>query len=171
MKNLTWRSEKTFVQPSPIQGVGLFARESFTKNEIVAIKGGYIIDYDTWKTMESELGCAYVQVSDDFFIAPINKDNRDGALLCTNHSCDPNVAIQGQIVLVAMRDINAGEELTHDWATMDHAPGFEMLCHCKSSCCRGYYRGEDWRREDLQEKYKGWFSWFIQRKIDALSNH
>ena len=25
--------------------------------------------------------------------------------------------------------------------------------------------------EDLQDKYKGWFCWFLQRKIDALSSN
>lgn len=35
-------------------------------------------------------------------------------MLYTNHSCEPNIAIQGQIVFVAMREIAAGEELTHD---------------------------------------------------------
>ena len=24
---------------------------------------------------------------------------------------------------------------------------------------------------ELQEKYKGWFCWFLQRKIDALASH
>jgi hypothetical protein len=28
-------------------------------------------------------------------------------MLFTNHSCDPNIALQGQIVFVAMRDIAA----------------------------------------------------------------
>lgn len=38
-------------------------------------------------------------------------------MLYTNHSCDPNIGLQGQIVFVAMRDIAAGEELTHDWGS------------------------------------------------------
>ena len=52
-------------------------------------------------------------------------------MLYTNHSCDPNLAIQGQIVLVAMRDIAPGEELTIDWATTDDGD-YEMECRCGS---------------------------------------
>jgi hypothetical protein len=27
--------------------------------------------------------------------------------------------------------------------------------------------GKDWMKKELQEKYAGWFCWFLQRKIDA----
>jgi len=33
-----------------------------------------------------------------------------------NHSCEPNVGILGQIIFVAMRNIDSGEELTIDYA-------------------------------------------------------
>jgi hypothetical protein len=29
--------------------------------------------------------------------------------------------------------------------------------------------GKDWMKPELQEKYAGWFCWFIQRKIDAAA--
>ena len=89
-------------------------------------------------------------------------------MLYINHCCDPNVAIQGQIVFVAMRDIGVNEELTHDWATTDDLD-YEMRCNCGSPNCRGTISGKDWMRKDLQDKYKGWFCWFLQRKIDELS--
>ena len=34
-------------------------------------------------------------------------------MLYTNHSCEPNLAIQGQIVLVAMRDIAPRRRADH----------------------------------------------------------
>ena len=89
-------------------------------------------------------------------------------MLYTDHSCDPNVTIQGQIVLVAMKDIAANEELTHDWATMDDLD-YEIQCNSGSPNCRGTITDKDWMRKDLQEKYKGWFCWFLQRKIEALA--
>ena len=90
-------------------------------------------------------------------------------MLYTNHSCDPNIAIQGQIVFVAMRDIAPGEELTHDWATTDDLD-YEIECKCGSLNCRRTVTGKDWMKKELQEKYRGWFCWFLQRKIDALSS-
>jgi len=167
MTSLTYRSPKTEVKESAIQGLGLFARAPIARGEMVAVKGGYVLTRDAWASLEKDLGPAEVQIADDLVIAPVRKDERDGAMLYTNHSCDPNIAIQGQIVLVAMRDIAAGEELTHDWATTDDGD-YAMACRCGSPRCRGTISGKDWMRKDLQAKYRGWFCWFLQRKIDAL---
>src|SRR5215831_9385021 len=163
---LTYRSPKTAVRPSPIQGKGLFAAEAIRAGEIVAVKGGHVLTQAQWATLEPELGPAEVQISEHLFIAPVSQDERDGAMLYTNHSCDPNIAIQGQIILVAMRDIEAGEELTHDWATTDDLD-YEMPCACGQPGCRRVITGKDWMKPELQQKYRGWFCWFLQRKIDA----
>jgi SET domain-containing protein len=167
MVNLTYRSPKTVVKDSPIQGLGLFARVPIARGEVVAVKGGYVLRREDWARLEPTLGPAEIEISDDLVIAPVRQDERAGAMLYTNHSCDPNIAIQGQIVLVAMRDIAAGEELTHDWATTDDGD-YAMPCQCRSSQCRGTITGKDWMRKDLQMKYRGWFCWFLQRKLDEL---
>ena len=168
MTNLTYRSPKTEVRESRIHGKGLFAKATIEQGEIVAVKGGYILTQSQWSEIEPELGPANIQISEELFIAPVRQSHRDGSMLYTNHSCDPNIAIQGQIVFVAMRDIAVGEELTHDWATTDDAE-YELTCNCSSSNCRGTITGKDWMRQELQEKYKGWFCWFLQRKIGVLS--
>jgi len=166
--DLTYRSPKTEVRPSPIQGKGLFATCAIAKGEIVAAKGGHVLTKQAWTALERDLGPADIQVSDDLFIAPVTQSERDGGMLYTNHSCDPNLAIQGQIVLVAMRDIAPGEELTIDWATTDDGD-HEMACRCGSAHCRGTVTGKDWMKKELQARYAGWFCWFLQRKIDASS--
>ena len=164
--SLTYRSPKTEVKASPIEGRGLFARTAIARGEVVAVKGGYVQTAEQWSRLQPVLGAADIQLTEDLVIAPVHPDERDGAMLYTNHSCDPNIAIQGQIVFVAMRDIAAGEELTHDWATTDDGD-YAMTCHCGSPRCRGTVTGKDWRRNDLRQKYRGWFCWFLQRKIDA----
>jgi uncharacterized protein len=168
--DLTYRSPKTEVRPSPIQGKGLFAARPIGTGEIVAVKGGHVLTRAQWVALERELGPAEIQLTDDLVIAPVSAVERPGAMLYTNHSCDPNIAIQGQIVLVAMRDIAPGEELTHDWATTDDGD-YEMECRCGSSCCRRLITGKDWMKRELQERYRGWFCWFLQRKIDAGIPH
>ena len=77
-----------------------------------------------------------------------------------NHSCDPNLGLQGQIVFVASRDIEENEGLTFDYAMTDDEE-FEMSCNCGSPNCRGVVTGRDWMQRELQEKYRGYFSWFI----------
>ena len=166
MAVLTYRSPKTEVKASPIQGRGLFARTAIGKGEIVAVKGGHVLGADEWRRLETTLGPADIQIAEDLFMAPVRQDEREGSMLFTNHSCDPNIAIQGQIVFVAMRAIAPGEELTHDWATTDDAD-YTMACRCGSPSCRGTVTGKDWMNPRLQEKYRGWFCWFLQRRIDA----
>lgn len=114
MRTLSYRSAKTVVRESPIHGKGLFASVAIAKGEIVAIKGGYILNSQEQAAVEKELGPAEIQIAEEFFIAPVRIEEREGGMLYTNHSCDPNIAIQGQIVFVAMRDIAPGEALTHD---------------------------------------------------------
>jgi uncharacterized protein len=166
MPDLTYRSPKTEVRESPIHGHGLFARQAIATGEIVAVKGGHIFTEAEWSVLAQELGPAEIQISEDLFIAPAHPDQRPGAMLYTNHSCDPNIAIQGQIVFVAMRDIAPGEELTHDWATTDDGD-YEIECRCGCSGCRRTVTGKDWMKPEIQAKYRGWFCWFLQRKIDA----
>jgi uncharacterized protein len=162
---LTYRSPRTEVRPSPIHGTGLFAKHAIARGDIVAVKGGHVLTAAHWEDLQPALGPAEIQISEDLVIAPVDRTERDDSMLYTNHSCDPNLAIQGQIVLVAMRDVTAGEELTIDWATTDDGD-YEMQCRCGSPRCRGTITGKDWMRPELQEKYRGWFCWFLQRKID-----
>lgn len=170
MSNLTYRSPKTVVRPSPIQGRGLFARAPIARGEIVAIKGGYIFDAATRSEVEPRLGPAEIPVAEGFFIGPLAEPEKDGGMIWSNHSCDPNIGVQGQIVFVAMREIQPGEELTHDWATTDDDT-YEMKCHCGADGCRGVITGRDWRRRDLQQKYRGYMSWYLQRRIESGVDH
>lgn len=130
----------------------------------MAVKGGHVLQRAEWAALEPELGSAEIQISDDLFIAPVDRAEREGSMLYTNHSCEPNIAIRGQIVFLAMRDIAAGEELTHDWATTDDLD-YSMTCRCGAPSCRGTITGKDWMNEALQEKYRGWFTWFLEQKI------
>ncbi len=168
MKNLSYLSPKCVVKESPIQGKGLFAVALIAKGEIVCIKGGYIINRETLRSMPDWFRTAEIQIADDLFIAPITKDERDGSMIFSNHSCEPNIGVQGQIVFVAMRDIAAGEELTHDWAMTDDDQN-EQPCKCGAPNCRKIITGQDWRRKDLQEKYKNYMSWYLIEKIRKQS--
>lgn len=40
-----------------------------------------------------------------------------------------------------------------------------MPCQCGAPDCRGVISGHDWQRQDLQRKYRGYFSWYLQRRI------
>jgi len=164
--SLSYLSPKAAVRESPIHGRGLFATGAFRPGEIVCVKGGHIFTRATLERVAPVLGPAEIQIAEDLFIGPLSSDEREGCMIFTNHSCQPNIGVQGQIVFVALREIAAGEELTHDWATTDD-DDYALECRCGAPACRGTVTGQDWKREDLQRKYRGHFSWYLQRKIEA----
>ena len=168
MSFLSYISSKAAVKDSSIQGRGLFAAEPIEKGEIVCIKGGYIFNRHTLQEVTRTLGPAEIQIAEDFFIGPLIEQEREGSMIFSNHSCEPNIGVQGQIVFVALRDIQAGEELTHDWATTDDDT-YEMECKCGAGTCRKIITGQDWRRKDLQQKYAGYLSWYLVEKIKKNS--
>jgi len=164
MSNLSYLSSKAAVRASSIQGRGLFASEAISKGEIVCVKGGHIFNRRTLEHLTESLGPAEIQIAEDLFIGPVEESQREGSMIFSNHCCEPNIGVQGQIVFVALRDIEAGEELTHDWATTDD-DSYEMECNCGAKTCRKVITGQDWRRKDLQEKYAGYMSWYLREKI------
>src|SRR5436189_6364172 len=121
MTPLSYRSPKTEVRESKIHGRGLFATTDIAKDEIVAVKGGRIVDRKTLREkITPRLGPVEIQIDDDLFIAPVTDEERDVSMLYLNHSCDPNLGVRGEITFVAMRDIRAGAELTQAWAMTQH---------------------------------------------------
>lgn len=167
---LSYLSPKTVVRESAIHGRGLFARTSIARGEIVAVKGGHIITRERLRTLEASLGPAEIQIADDLFICPVTATEREGSMIFSNHSCEPNLGLDGQITFVAMRDIAAGEELTHDWAMTDNDDS-TTTCHCGAANCRGTITGKDWQRPELRARYAGYFSSYLQKKIADKSDN
>src|SRR6266446_10188583 len=167
MLNLSYISPKATVQDSPIHGRGLFAIAPIAKGEIVCVKGGYILTREVLNAMPEWYGGADIPVADNLYIGPLRQEERDGSMIFSNHSCEPNIGVQGQIVFVAMRDIAPREELTHDWAMTDDDEN-EHQCNCGTATCRKVISGQDWRREDLREKYEGYFSWYLIDKMTTV---
>jgi len=165
MMPLSYLSPKTKVRESKIHGRGLFAESAIAKDEIVAVKGGHIVDGKTLREkITLRLGPVEIQIHDNLFIAPVTEEERELSMLYSNHSCDPNLGMRGEITFVAMRDVSAGEELTHDWAMTDD-DDYSMECNCGAANCRRILTGKDWQRPDLLKRYAGYFSAYLARKI------
>lgn len=153
---------------SHIQGRGLVARVPIARGEIVAIKGGHIVDSATYAGLNEHLRNSDIQIADNFHIVALDAAEYAAVMLFLNHSCEPNVGVAGNLVFVAMRDIDAGEELTTDYALFDDYDG-AMPCLCGRPSCRHTITGKDWQRPELQAKYAGYFSWYLQRKMRTAS--
>ena len=74
-----------------------------------------------------------------------------------NHSCDPNCEteiIRGRIWIVALRDINQGEELVYNY-NYDIEDYEDHVCRCGSHRCVGYILDEGlWPRLRRKENLK-----------------
>jgi SET domain-containing protein len=165
----SWFNPKTEKRVSHIQGRGLFARDTIAAGEIVAVKGGSIMDRSKLAAVRPDIEAAEIQVEDDLYIAPRTALELEASMLHLNHSCDPNVGVRGQITFVTIRDVPAGSELTIDYAMIDGDRSERMECACGTRECRKVITGDDWRLPDLQRRYAGYFSRYIEDRfgVDA----
>ncbi len=172
---LSWVNPKIKVNNTRNKGRGLFSQKPIKKGEVVVIQAGKIVEnHEIDEPPLSNFKYDCFQIEDGFYICPAELDsNKKEGIFLMNHSCDPNCGVRGQATFVAIRDINPEEELTYDYAMTDiyhDGVGWEeMQCLCGSGNCRKTITGHDWQRKDLQEKYKGHFSHYVQNMINSYS--
>lgn len=171
MRVFSYLTPKAKVRSSSIHKKGIFAKKLIKKGEIISVSGGYIIEKREYKNLlkkDSKFFRAYVtKVADGFYLGCFKKKDLEDEDFF-NHSCNPNAGFKGQIVMVAMRDIKPGEEITYDYAMTDSDRRDYFKCHCGAKNCRKVITGKDWKKSTLQRKYQGYFSWHIQEKIKKL---
>lgn len=155
-----WAHPDVTVEPSPIEGRGLFAAGDLPEGTLVLRLGGRVVRSAELarRIAAADAGRApYVDtitVGDDrHLVLPAGS-----AAHFANHSCDPNLWHDGPYRLVARRAVAVGEELTVDYGTDSGAEGFVMACACGSALCRGRVTGDDWRRPELQARYAGHYA-------------
>lgn len=163
----SYRNPKVRLGESNIHGKGLFAVAPIKKGEVVAVKGGHILDRERLKGVVDDIEKSFTQIEHDLWIGPLERSEVSLNKLYINHSCDPNAGIMGQVSFVAMRNIEEGEEVTYDLAmeSDEGAVYWEVSCQCGKDNCRKRITGEDWKRKELQEKYGNYFSSYILEKI------
>jgi hypothetical protein len=161
-----WLSPSAQARLTGPKGAGSFAAVPIRRGSTVAGFGGHVVDRETLETFPTDRQNRSIQIDDDLFmlsaVAPEPGD-------MVNHSCDPNCGILGSVLVVAMRDIEPGEELTFDYAMCDGTDYDEFECHCGAPICRRHVTGKDWELPELQERYAGWFSAYLQRRIDTFA--
>src|SRR4051794_21510629 len=76
---------------SGIEGRGLRAVAPIGRGEIVAIKGGHIVDTATLRGLSAHLQNTDVQIADGFHLVALDDSEYEHVMLFINHSCEPNV--------------------------------------------------------------------------------
>ncbi len=162
-----WTDPRVEIRTSPIEGSGLFAREPLKEGEVVEVMGGMVLDEPEFKAFSLSTTTPYnaIQIAEGLHLVEPSEvtESRRGSL---NHSCNPNLWMDDEVTFVARRDIEVGEELTVDYALFTAQPGWTMDCHCGSRLCRQRVTGNDWKLAELQKRYQGHFSPFINDHIE-----
>jgi hypothetical protein len=151
------------MRQTPGKGSGSFAIEKITKREVVASFGGFVVEQKDLKDYSPDRVARSLQldVANYLLSGPIPES---GDMI--NHSCEPNCGAFGTSSVMAMTDIDIGEELTFDYAMTDSSQYDEFKCFCGKENCRGKITGKDWKDPNLQSKYKNYFSSFITKLIN-----
>lgn len=140
----------TAVKESPIHGLCRYATKQIKKDDIVFVIGGIA-------RRPSEHGWYKGLLIDQDLVIDLPQGSEYEAFI--NHSCDPNLYIDGQVVFRALRNIDQGEFVTVDYGTFmltktDYIPE----CKCGSNNCRGKVTGEDYKFLKLP------LSWYAQKR-------
>jgi hypothetical protein len=152
---------------SRVRGFGSIANEPISAGEVVAAFGGRCVTRDEFDLLPSSQQVRSVQIDEHLYMAGAPEPEPADFI---NHSCDPNCALSGNVVLIAQRDIAVGEELGYDYATTDGSDYDEFECDCGTALCRGKVSGHDWMLPELQLRYRGTFSPYLAKRIAALGN-
>jgi hypothetical protein len=157
-----WLHPSAETRPTTGKGTGVFALAAIRANTTVAGFGGRVVDGKELAELGEAVRIHALQIDDDLFLASTPPfDPAD----YVNHSCDPNCGIVGSVLVVTMRDVEAGEELCFDYAMTD-SDDYDMFeCSCRTDRCRGLVTGDDWKRPELRDRYAGWYSTYLERRL------
>jgi uncharacterized protein len=134
MRGLAEMAVRLFVDRSVIHGQGVFTAEGVRKGAPVLKCTGRIVSLSEIKD-----GMRAMQIGPDKYLVEDPKyPSLDDFL---NHSCAPNLGfLRGDLTLYALRDIEAGEELSFDYSATMNERGWSMECRCGSEKCRSQVR-------------------------------
>lgn len=127
-------------------GKGLFASQNIPAGvSLCSINGKHISFKETLLLGERESHS--IQIGNDEYILC------EPLFLYSNHSCNPNCAINSNLELFTLKDINTGEELFWDYSTSMLERHWTMNCFCGSKNCRRLITDFDLLPLELQEDY------------------
>ncbi len=131
---------------------GLFVTRPVCKDEILILYDGPVIDHATRHS---------IQIDDNRHIDGTLESN---AYL--NHSCAPNAYVDWKgVFLRALRDLNAGEELTCNYLTTDWELHQKFVCTCGAPNCHGELLGFKYLSPEQQRLLEPFVPEFMRKRI------
>ncbi len=136
-------------------GFGVIAREQIAESTLLAVWTGVVIDEEQLETVPPEIRNYVAQIEETLYLLSVPPIEPADYI---NHSCQPNAGMSGQIGIVALRDIEPGEEVCIDYAMCDGSPYDEFRCSCgatspeHSEACKAPFWMREARAEDLRHR-------------------
>jgi len=147
-------------------GKGVYATGDIKAGTLLIVWGGTLVRPEELRDLsDKEWMLSVVQVDENLYLATKGEKM---PMDCINHSCDPNAGLSNPVQLVALRSIRQNEEVCYDYAMTDGSDYCGFQCNCGVYGCRGMITGNDWKNPQLWERYHGYFSPYLQRRIDVL---
>ncbi len=123
------------IRSSSIHAAGCYTTRALKKNERVCEYEGRRFTKDEADERYKDRSITYLfSCGDEGMVI-----DGFGTAMFINHSCDPNCEtedVDGRIFVVAIRDIEPGEELTYEYNLYD-SDDAEGDCYCGAKKCRG----------------------------------
>ena len=141
-------------------GSGVFAARGFEAGEtILRLEGAVISLADA--LAKGDTAANVVQIGETDYIDVV------APAVFLNHACEPNAGIADDLVLIALRTIQTGEEIRFDYSTTMLEEMWTMKCYCGSPNCRGVIRDFTELPRDTQDEYLrlGVVQSFIRRRL------
>lgn len=158
-----WLSPKAEARNSVIHGLGVFAKAQIGAGEDIAVLGGVIVPRSEIREYWEIMGHVGIQFNDDFFIVPTSREELEEKGVF-NHSCEPNLGFKDSITLIAIKDIEPGQELVFDYA-FNETYHDSFKCNCGSKNCRDTIRPDDWQKLEIKEEYAEFYSPYLRNKL------
>lgn len=139
-------------------GKAVYAAVDFAEGATIVKFTGPLRRADQLPAVLSGGSDRYVQIKPDQYMGP---SQRIDDLI--NHSCNPNAGLRFTdegVVLVAIRPIAPGEEISWDYSTTLTEPNWHMVCQCRSPECRRMIGNFDTLSPERQ-------AWFRARNLVA----
>jgi uncharacterized protein len=138
-------------------GKGVFASIRFKKNQVLfKVEGKLKVEpYD----LKYFIGARWFGIDDQTWLSTF----RNSYAYYLNHSCNPNSGIRDKVVIVAMRDIEKGEEITLDYSITEADPYWKMKCKCGNRNCRTTIRSIQFLPDEIYRRYEPFVPEFLRR--------
>ncbi len=144
---------------------GLFAQEFIPKDKIIFSFGGaFLLKNERYNSNVVRSTC--IGVNDNIILCATTSSGKDISDYI-NHSCEPNVGLNDAITVIAVKNIQKGEELCIDYRFWEFRLDWELdrECNCGALSCSKLIKGSFYKEIDEKYPYFRYFSPALKNKI------